>query len=83
MLDSYLTNRKRRPTHPGAILREDVLPAAGFTQDEVRPQLLRVSRRTISEILHERQAGYHRHRPPPGARFWHVAGDVAWSTAGR
>lgn len=23
-------NRKRRPTHPGAILREDLLPAAGI-----------------------------------------------------
>ena len=30
-----LNNRKRRPTHPGEILREDVLPAAGLTQDKL------------------------------------------------
>ena len=54
MLDSYLTNRKRRPTHPGAILREDVLRAAGFTQDEFA-RILRVSRWTIIKILHERR----------------------------
>ena len=49
-----LNNRKRRPTHPGEILREDVLPAAGLTQGELA-RLLGVSRRTISEILHERR----------------------------
>ncbi|MCU1265942.1 MAG: family transcriptional regulator [Acidobacteria bacterium] len=48
-------NRKRRPTHPGEILREDVLPAAGLTRDKLA-RLLGVSRRTISEILHERQS---------------------------
>jgi addiction module HigA family antidote len=49
-----LNNRKRRPTHPGEILREDVLPAAGLTQDKFA-RLLGVSRRTVSEILHERR----------------------------
>ncbi len=49
-----LNNRKRRPTHPGEVLREDVLPAAGLTQDKLT-RLLGVSRRTISEILHERR----------------------------
>ena len=47
-------NRKRRPTQPGEILREDVLPAAGLTQDKLA-RLLGVSRRTVSEILHERR----------------------------
>src|SRR6266446_4332215 len=47
-------NRKRRPTHPGEILREDVLLAAGLTQDKLA-RLLGVSRRTVSEILHERR----------------------------
>ena len=47
-------NRKRRSTHPGEILREDVLPAAGLTQDKLA-RLLGVSRRTVSEILHERR----------------------------
>lgn len=54
MPNNWLNNRKRRPTHPGEILREDVLPAAGLTQDKLA-QLLGVSRRTISEILHERR----------------------------
>ena len=48
------TNRKRRPTHPGEVLREDVLPGAGLTQDKLA-RLLGVSRRTISEILNERR----------------------------
>ena len=47
-------NRQRRPTHPGEILREDVLPATGWTQQELADRL-GVSRRTISEILHERR----------------------------
>lgn len=49
-----LNNRKRRPTHPGEILREDVLPAAGLTQGELA-RVLGVSRRTVSEIVHERR----------------------------
>ena len=29
-----LRNKNRKPTHPGAILREDVLPELGITQGE-------------------------------------------------
>jgi hypothetical protein len=29
--DSQTGDPKRRPTHPGAVLREDVLPALGMT----------------------------------------------------
>ena len=47
--------KNRRPTHPGAILREDVLPSLNITQTELADRL-RVSRRTVSQILHE-------HRP--------------------
>ncbi len=47
-------NRKRRPTHPGALLREDILPGAEITQAELA-KLLGVSRRTVSELLHERR----------------------------
>lgn len=54
MANTWLNNKKRRPTHPGEVLREDVLPAAGLTQDKLA-RLLGVSRRTISEILHERR----------------------------
>ena len=44
----------RPPTHPGAILREDVLPALGLTQGQFA-QLLDVSRLSVSDILHERR----------------------------
>src|SRR2546423_1009797 len=54
MPNNWLNNRKRRPTHPGEILREDVLPAAELTQGELA-RLLSVSRRTVSEVLHERR----------------------------
>ncbi len=46
---------KRKPTHPGAILREDVLPALGMTQGEFAERL-GVSRLTVSQLLHERRA---------------------------
>jgi addiction module HigA family antidote len=49
-----LNNRKRRPTHPGAILREDILPETGLTQAQLA-DLLNVSRRTVSEIVNERR----------------------------
>ncbi len=50
-----LRAKNRKPTHPGAILREDILPSLGITQTELA-ECLNVSRRTISQILHE-------HRP--------------------
>ena len=49
-----LRNRNRRPTHPGEILREDVLPALALTQREFAERL-GVSRLTVSEILHEKR----------------------------
>ena len=49
-----LNGRKRRPTHPGEILREDVLPETGVTQGEFA-RLLGVSRRTVNEILQEKR----------------------------
>jgi len=48
-------NPNRRPTHPGAILREDVLPALGMSQTEFAA-LLDVSRLSVSELLHEKRA---------------------------
>ena len=44
----------RRPTHPGAVLREDVLPALKMTQTEFASRL-GVSRLTVSELLHEKR----------------------------
>ncbi|MBI4983820.1 MAG: HigA family addiction module antidote protein [Rhodocyclales bacterium] len=50
-----IRDSKRRPTHPGAILREDVLPALNMTQTELA-QRLGVSRLTVSEVLHEKRS---------------------------
>jgi addiction module HigA family antidote len=50
-----LRSQNRKPTHPGEILREDVLPALGMTQAEFAKRL-GVSRLTISELLHEKRA---------------------------
>lgn len=44
---------KRRPTHPGAILREDTLPEIGLSEDELA-DVLGISRQTFKEILNER-----------------------------
>jgi len=41
---------KRAPTHPGEILREDVLPSLGLSISEAARQL-RVSRQTLHRIL--------------------------------
>ena len=49
-----LRNPHRRPTHPGEILREDVLPALKLTQKELADRL-GVSRLTVSDILHEKR----------------------------
>ena len=50
-----LRDPKRRPTHPGAILREDVLPHLGMTQKDLADRL-GVSRLTVSEVIHEKRA---------------------------
>lgn len=42
------------PTHPGEVLREDVLPALGRSKTEIA-RLLGVSRQTLYDILGERQ----------------------------
>ena len=42
--------RRRPPTHPGAILREDVLPALNLSVAEAARQL-RVTRQTLHRIL--------------------------------
>ena len=46
-----LRNPNRKPTHPGAVLREDVLPETGWTQTELASRLM-VSRQTVSDLLH-------------------------------
>jgi len=46
--------RTRKPTHPGELVREDLLPATGITQGQLA-KLMGISRRTVSEIIHERR----------------------------
>jgi len=46
---------KRKPTHPGEVLREDVLPALKMSQSELAKRL-GVSRLSVSELLLEKRA---------------------------
>ena len=46
--------RGLRPTHPGELLREEVLPALGRPKAEIA-RLLRISRQTLHDILQERR----------------------------
>jgi|SRR5947209_541824 len=50
----FSKGRKRRPTHPGALLREDILPETGLTQTDLA-EVIGVSRRTVNEIVQERR----------------------------
>jgi addiction module HigA family antidote len=49
------SSKMRKPNHPGALLREDVLPALHISQTELARRL-GVSRLTVSELLHEKRA---------------------------
>jgi addiction module HigA family antidote len=50
-----LRDPNRKPTHPGELLREDILPALGLTQTKLA-QRRAVSRLTVSELIHEKRA---------------------------
>jgi antitoxin HigA-1 len=52
MTREYLVNSRptRKPTHPGELLREDVLPLLGISVSEAARKL-RVSRQTLHRIL--------------------------------
>ena len=45
-------DQNRKPTHPGAILREDTLPELGLSQVEFA-KIIGVSPRTVGELLRE------------------------------
>ena len=55
-----MTNEKdamaimRRPTHPGVLLREELLPAAEINQTELAERM-GVSRRAVNELCQERR----------------------------
>ncbi len=50
-----LRNPKRRPTHPGAVLREDVLPGLDVSQSKLA-ELMGVSRLSVSQLIHEHRS---------------------------
>ncbi|WP_018700042.1 HigA family addiction module antitoxin [Amorphus coralli] len=43
-----------QPTHPGELLREDVLPALGRSKSDIA-RLLRISRQHLYDLLEERK----------------------------
>jgi addiction module HigA family antidote len=47
--------RKRSPTHPGAILREDVFPVLGISVTELANRL-GISRQTLHSVLAEKSS---------------------------
>jgi len=49
-----VNRRTRKPTHPGELIREDLLPETGLSQTQLA-QLMGVSRRTVSENVNERR----------------------------
>jgi addiction module HigA family antidote len=51
---AMMNGKKRRPTHPGVILREDILPEMGLNQAQFAT-LLSVSRSYLNEIINERR----------------------------
>lgn len=47
-------NPDRCPTHPGALLREDIVPAVGRRKSEIA-SLLGISRQHLYDIMHEKK----------------------------
>jgi addiction module HigA family antidote len=47
-------NSERCPTHPGALLRDEVIPATGRTKTNIA-RLLGISRQHLHDILEERK----------------------------
>src|SRR5436190_1824046 len=47
--------KKLPPTHPGELLRDEIMPAAKLTQEKLA-NLLGVSRRTVNEIVTEKRS---------------------------
>lgn len=51
---SNTTGTRRRPTHPGAMLREDFMPDYGLTVSGLA-EAIGISRQSINEILRQRR----------------------------
>lgn len=54
-MNKTIRDPRRKPTHPGEILREDILPALRMTQAEFAERL-GVSRLSVSELLLAKRA---------------------------
>jgi addiction module HigA family antidote len=69
-------NPTRCPTHPGALLREDVIPATGYSKVEIA-KMLGISRQHLYDILHEKKPV----SPAIAVRLGKLFGDgaAAWS----
>ena len=70
-----LRNPNRKPTHPGAVLREDVLPELAWTQGEFATRLM-VSRQTIRLTAREKSCHSgdgHSHFKSSGWNPWELA----------
>jgi len=65
-------NPRRCPTHPGELLREDVLPAIGFGKSQLA-QALGISRQHLYDILNEKKPV----SPEVAARLGKAFGDGA------
>ena len=65
-------NSDRCPTHPGALLREDILPALGRSKVEIA-EALGISRQHLYDILGERKPV----SPEVAARLGKAFGDGA------
>ncbi len=65
-------NPRRCPTHPGELLREDILPAIGFGKSQLA-QSLGISRQHLYDILNERKPV----SPEIAARLGKAFGDGA------
>ena len=72
MPEEYLVSERpaRPPTHPGRILRDDVLPALMLSVSEAARQL-RVSRQTLHRIM----AGTHSITPAMAVRLGRFCGN--------
>jgi addiction module HigA family antidote len=54
MIYAAKRGKNRCPTHPGALLRDDIIPATGRTKAEIAG-LLGISRQHLYDILQERK----------------------------
>ena len=65
-------SKNRCPTHPGALLRDDVIPATGRTKAEIAG-LLGISRQHLYDILQEEKDPFDYPLRSTGMPFYELA----------